>query len=418
MFVNLGPTNLRARPARIIRRGSDLVFTWEWRLFWALFSSEKDLISSVYPSKVCAYHVLIEVKQLDTKQHCLRWSEGSFDSRLANGPIRRKSRSKQTMATKERDPVHPDVPRRRALKVAVSALCSEVGFGTAENSAVETLTEMIQSCKCIYQCGVWCRRKHFPKLLRPRNALIQVTRGLPVSCPSDVWPPSVIVGEDQAPTVHCGEGNSAPISFLVTQNGTLFLVWMERKIKTHLKNNWRSQKTWKVDLVPGKNREKKLCGNGLWRTSNSIVSPFCRHTGGGQERPGVRRAVQSHGPHVQWRGHGSHRHGWGIFKWWVTAPLTPGVLPWNSTAVGLNWETRYWPQGPSHSLPCCPAAVGRGDENLSWKETTQSAPITFATFSQKAVNESEETEKTCTEKFLSSRPDFSAEVVRQFVCHF
>lgn len=72
MFVNLGPTNLRARPARIIRRGSDLVFTWEWRLFWALFSSEKDLISSVYPSKVCAYHVLIEVKQLDTKQHCLR----------------------------------------------------------------------------------------------------------------------------------------------------------------------------------------------------------------------------------------------------------------------------------------------------------------------------------------------------------
>ena len=51
------------------------------------------------------------------------------------------------MATKEREMVHPDIPRRKALKVAVSALCSEVGFGTAENSAIESLTEMIQSCE-------------------------------------------------------------------------------------------------------------------------------------------------------------------------------------------------------------------------------------------------------------------------------
>ena len=51
------------------------------------------------------------------------------------------------MASKEREPVHPDIPRRKALKVAVSALCSEVGFGQAEHSAVETLTEMIQSCE-------------------------------------------------------------------------------------------------------------------------------------------------------------------------------------------------------------------------------------------------------------------------------
>lgn len=35
--------------------------------------------------------------------------------------------------------------RRKALKVAVGALCKEVGFGMAEESALETLTEMIQS---------------------------------------------------------------------------------------------------------------------------------------------------------------------------------------------------------------------------------------------------------------------------------
>jgi hypothetical protein len=35
---------------------------------------------------------------------------------------------------------------RKALKVAVSALVSEVGFERAEEAAVETLTEMLQSC--------------------------------------------------------------------------------------------------------------------------------------------------------------------------------------------------------------------------------------------------------------------------------
>lgn len=34
---------------------------------------------------------------------------------------------------------------RKALKVAVSALCSEVGFEKAEESVIETLTEMLQS---------------------------------------------------------------------------------------------------------------------------------------------------------------------------------------------------------------------------------------------------------------------------------
>jgi len=37
--------------------------------------------------------------------------------------------------------------RRKALKVAVGALCTEVGYGIAENSAIETLTEMLQSRK-------------------------------------------------------------------------------------------------------------------------------------------------------------------------------------------------------------------------------------------------------------------------------
>ncbi|XP_066264851.1 transcription initiation factor TFIID subunit 8-like [Branchiostoma lanceolatum] len=35
--------------------------------------------------------------------------------------------------------------RRRALTVAVSALCTEGGFGMAENAALESLTEMLQS---------------------------------------------------------------------------------------------------------------------------------------------------------------------------------------------------------------------------------------------------------------------------------
>ena len=37
--------------------------------------------------------------------------------------------------------------RRKALKVAVGALCTEVGFGMAEEAALETLTEVLQSCK-------------------------------------------------------------------------------------------------------------------------------------------------------------------------------------------------------------------------------------------------------------------------------
>ena len=40
-----------------------------------------------------------------------------------------------------------ELPRRQSLKVSVSALCNEAGFTNAQESALETLTEMLQSCK-------------------------------------------------------------------------------------------------------------------------------------------------------------------------------------------------------------------------------------------------------------------------------
>lgn len=43
-----------------------------------------------------------------------------------------------------------ETPHRKALKVAVSALCSEAGYTHAENSAVETLVEMLQSCELCF----------------------------------------------------------------------------------------------------------------------------------------------------------------------------------------------------------------------------------------------------------------------------
>ena len=38
--------------------------------------------------------------------------------------------------------------RRRACKVAVAAICSANGFGSAQDAVLETLTEMLQSCMC------------------------------------------------------------------------------------------------------------------------------------------------------------------------------------------------------------------------------------------------------------------------------
>ena len=39
------------------------------------------------------------------------------------------------------------VARRKALTVAVAALCLEAGYGSATDNALATFTEMIQSCK-------------------------------------------------------------------------------------------------------------------------------------------------------------------------------------------------------------------------------------------------------------------------------
>lgn len=45
-----------------------------------------------------------------------------------------------------------EVARRKALQTAVSALCVEAGFVSAEKDAVGVLTEMMQSCKCRCMC--------------------------------------------------------------------------------------------------------------------------------------------------------------------------------------------------------------------------------------------------------------------------
>lgn len=44
--------------------------------------------------------------------------------------------------------------RRRTLQVVVSALLTEIGFESAEKAAVETLTEMMQSCMYDSSCAV------------------------------------------------------------------------------------------------------------------------------------------------------------------------------------------------------------------------------------------------------------------------
>lgn len=40
--------------------------------------------------------------------------------------------------------------RRKVLFATVSSACYEAGFTTAERSCLETLTEMLQSCKFIF----------------------------------------------------------------------------------------------------------------------------------------------------------------------------------------------------------------------------------------------------------------------------
>ena len=48
------------------------------------------------------------------------------------------------------DPNSQEQPRRRALKLAVSAQCADVGFHSIDEASLETLTEMLQSCKFYY----------------------------------------------------------------------------------------------------------------------------------------------------------------------------------------------------------------------------------------------------------------------------
>ena len=45
------------------------------------------------------------------------------------------------------DPQSLEQPRRRALKLAVSAQCVDIGFHATDEASLETLTEMLQSCK-------------------------------------------------------------------------------------------------------------------------------------------------------------------------------------------------------------------------------------------------------------------------------
>lgn len=41
---------------------------------------------------------------------------------------------------------------RKLLTTSVASLLTELGFDSAENAALETLTEMVQSCKCVKNC--------------------------------------------------------------------------------------------------------------------------------------------------------------------------------------------------------------------------------------------------------------------------
>ena len=54
-------------------------------------------------------------------------------------------RSGSKQSTNPADNYH--LARRRTLQVVVSSLLTEAGFESAEKASVETLTEMLQSCK-------------------------------------------------------------------------------------------------------------------------------------------------------------------------------------------------------------------------------------------------------------------------------
>ena len=51
--------------------------------------------------------------------------------------------------------------RRKLLQASVSCLCSEAGFSAVDELSLETLTEMMQSCKCLYIYNLYVLSKSF-----------------------------------------------------------------------------------------------------------------------------------------------------------------------------------------------------------------------------------------------------------------
>ncbi|XP_021344465.1 transcription initiation factor TFIID subunit 8-like isoform X2 [Mizuhopecten yessoensis] len=68
-----------------------------------------------------------------------------------------------------------EVSRRKALKVAVSALVYEVGFEKAEESVLETLTEMLQSCQNVQSIQSHARRHTKSVFLPPAHTAAPTT---------------------------------------------------------------------------------------------------------------------------------------------------------------------------------------------------------------------------------------------------
>lgn len=72
-------------------------------------------------------------------------------------------RSGGKQSTNPADNYH--LARRRTLQVVVSSLLTEAGFESAEKASVETLTEMLQSCKYQEQQAFFKSTKHQCRVL-------------------------------------------------------------------------------------------------------------------------------------------------------------------------------------------------------------------------------------------------------------
>jgi len=69
-------------------------------------------------------------------------------------------------------------PYRRTLKVVVSALAQDAGFAAADDTSLETLTEMLQSCEFDCLVNVYNPsapgNQHFRELLPTANDVINI----------------------------------------------------------------------------------------------------------------------------------------------------------------------------------------------------------------------------------------------------